>query len=449
MASALASSDIPVRYNATLDVTAPPRSAVPASTTTARVIVVGGGVIGVSCAYALVRAGVDVILLERDGIGQGASYGNAGVIACGHPPMNRPGRVTGALKTMLDPTTPLFIAPRWDPALVRWLWRFSTNCTAERLESNMQTLGPLGHASFEQFNRLVDEESLACGYRADGYFEACRTEAGLDASHRDTALMRDKGFATEELSGAELRARVPALAEGTLGGAHFPEAATCDPHRFVLELAERVRRRGGSVRPGQPVDAIATGSGGVVGVRTRAGDLIEADTLVLATGAYGLELTRSLGCDLPIQPGKGYHRDLAVGDGSAPSLNAACVLAETSVFCTPMAGALRLAGTMEFSGLNHRMRRPRLEQLTTAAGRYMQGIGTTDVRSEWCGLRPCTADGLPVVGAVPGHDRIFVATGHAMSGLTLGPVTGSLIADLVVFRTPPIDIAALDAGRFA
>ncbi len=430
-------------------VTAPPRLPVPASTTTARVLVVGGGVIGVSCAYALARSGVDVILLERDAIGHGASYGNAGTIACGHPPMNKPGRVGGALKTMLDPTTPLYIAPRWDPALTRWLWRFSTNCTSERLETNMRTLGPMGHASFEQFNRLVDEESLSCGYRADGYYEVCRTESGLEASRREAVLMRDHGFATEELTGDELRGRVPALAEGTLGGAHFPEAATCNPYQFVLEMAERVRRHGGSVRPGQPVDAVETASARTVGVRTRSGDLIEGDALVLATGAYSLELTRSLGCRLPIQPGKGYHRDLAIGPGSAPQLNAACVLAESSVFCTPMNGVLRLAGTMEFSGLNHRMRRPRLEQLTTVAGRYMQGIGTTDVRSEWCGLRPCTADGLPVIGRVPDHDHVFVATGHAMSGLTLGPVTGSMIADLVIGRTPPIDVAPLSADRFS
>ena len=414
-----------------------------------RVLVVGGGVIGISCAYALVRRGTGVILLERDEIGRGASYGNAGTIASGHPPMNKPGRVMEALKRMLDPTAPLYIVPRWDPGLARWLWQFSRNCTTRQLETNMRVLGPMGQTSFEQFNRIVEEEELACGFRAEGYYEVCRTEAGLEASHRDLALMRDQGFATEGLSGDELRARVPDLAEGTLGGAFFSDAATCDPYQFVLEMAERVRRHGGDIRPGHPVDAVVPGSGATIGVRTRSGDVIEADALVLATGAYSLELTRALGCPLPVQPGKGYHRDLEVGDGSAPALNAACVLAETSVFCTPRDGTLRLAGTMEFSGLNHRMRQPRLEQLTTAAGRYMDGIGTTGVRSEWCGLRPCTPDGLPIVGRVPGHDRVFVATGHAMSGLTLSPVTGSLIADLVLGERPAIDIRALGAHRFA
>ena len=227
----------------------------------------------------------------------------------------------------------------------------------------------------------------------------------------------------------------------------FAGLVTPDPLHFsdsrpYPERIEEARQKSGGD------EAVVTGSGASVGVRTRAGDLIEADALVLATGAYSLELTRSLGCPLPIQPGKGYHRDLEIADGSAPALNAACVLEETSVFCTPMSGVLRLAGTMEFSGLNHRLRQPRLEQLTTAAGRYMHGIGTTRVVSEWCGLRPCTPDGLPIIGRVPDHERVFVATGHAMSGLTLSPVTGSLIADLVLDEAPTIDIGQLGVERF-
>ena len=170
--------------------------------------------------------------------------------------------------------------------------------------------------------------------------------------------------------------------------------------------------------------------------------------MVLATGAYSLELARKLGCRLPIQPGKGYHRDFEVGDGGAPPLAAAYLLSETSIFCTPMAGRVRFAGTMEFSGLNHRMRPARLAQLTTGAGQYLEGLGTRRMTSEWCGLRPCSPDGLPVVGPVPGQPKIFVATGHAMSGLTLGPVTGSLIADLVTGATPSVDIRPLEPARF-
>ena len=414
---------------------------------TSRVLIIGGGVIGVCCAYALARRGVSVVLLERDAIGRAASYGNAGTIACGHPPMNRPGRVTQAVRHMLDPTTPLYIAPRLDPVLARWLWTFSRHCTAERLDQNMRVLGPMGHASFAAFNRLIEEEALDCSYRADGYYEICRTERGLEGSHRDVALMRTHGYGAEPLSSVELRSRVAAVADGAVGGAHFPDAATCEPYRFVVEMADRAVRHGAVIRPGQAVERIIVERERATGVRTRAGDTVEADVIVLATGAYSLELVRPLGCRLPVQPGKGYHRDLEMHD-TAPAFSAACVLSETSVFCTPMDGVLRLAGTMEFSGLNHVLRRPRLEQLTTAAARYLDGIDSSRIRWEWCGLRPCTPDGLPIVSRLPGHADVLVATGHAMAGLTLGPVTGSLVADLVLGVPPAFDISALEAARF-
>lgn len=411
-----------------------------------RVLVVGGGVIGVCCAYYLSKRNVDVIVLERDAIGKGASYGSAGVIAAGHPPMNKPDRVRQALKSVLDPTTPLYIAPRFDPALAAWLWRFSANCTDRKLTANMNVLGPLGHATLQLFAQLIAEEEIACDYQASGYYEVCRTEQGTAHACRDVALMRAHGFDAKVLTGEEIGARMMSLKNGVMGGAYFPDSATCDPYRFVIEMAERVRRAGGRTEAGQVVTKVEGGAHPAVRLAT--GERFEADAVVLATGAYSLQLARELGCRLPIQPGKGYHRDLEFGEGSSPPLEAACVLGETSVFCTPMSGRLRLAGTMEFSGLNHRMRPSRLAQLTASAEQYLSGIGPSRVTSEWCGLRPCTPDGLPVVGRLPGQTKVFAATGHAMTGLTLGPVTGSLMADLVTGTTPSIEVTALAPARF-
>lgn len=360
--------------------------------------------------------------------------------------MNKPDRVRQALKSVLDPTTPLYIAPRFDPALAAWLWRFSANCTDRKLTANMNVLGPLGHATLQLFAQLIAEEEIACDYQASGYYEVCRTEQGTAHACRDVALMRAHGFDAKVLTGEEIGARMMSLKNGVMGGAYFPDSATCDPYRFVIEMAERVRRAGGRTEAGQVVTKVEGGAHPAVRLAT--GERFEADAVVLATGAYSLQLARELGCRLPIQPGKGYHRDLEFGEGSRPPLEAACVLGETSVFCTPMSGRLRLAGTMEFSGLNHRMRPSRLAQLTASAEQYLSGIGPSRVTSEWCGLRPCTPDGLPVVGRLPGQTKVFAATGHAMTGLTLGPVTGSLMADLVTGTTPSIEVTALAPARF-
>jgi D-amino-acid dehydrogenase len=176
--------------------------------------------------------------------------------------------------------------------------------------------------------------------------------------------------------------------------------------------------------------------------------MVAADAVVLAMGAYNAGLLRKLGLRLPLQAAKGYHRDCEPAEGKMPLLGQACMLGEKLVFCTPMDGFVRFAGTLEFSGVNHEVRRPRLEQLTNAAKHYFQGVGKIDARSEWSGLRPCLPDGLPAVGPIPRYDGLFLATGHAMMGLTLGPITGRLIAEYVLDGAPSIDIAALRPDRF-
>ena len=185
------------------------------------------------------------------------------------------------------------------------------------------------------------------------------------------------------------------------------------------------------------------------GVETRNGDVLEADSIVLAAGAYSMPLFRKLGIRLPMQAAKGYHRDCeAGGENKTPLLSHACVLGESLVFCTPMDGFVRFAGTLEFSGVNHEIRRARLEQLTNASRRYLNSMTDATFRSEWCGLRPCLPDGLPAVGPLPQYAGLFVATGHAMMGLTLGPVTGKLIAESILDGRPSMDITGLVPGRF-
>ncbi len=413
-----------------------------------RVIVVGGGVIGVCSAYFLAKRGAAVTLIEREDIGNGASFGNAGCIAPGHGPINKPGRVRQALESMFDELSPLYVAPRLDPALLKWLWTFSRHCSELHLDHSMRALGPLGHASRELFQRLEDQEGLDCAYRNDGYYEVFLTQSKLEATQREAELMRREGYRPETLVGDALREREPALNDAVVGAVFYPEAASVNPHRFVTELAERARRAGTVVRTGTEVAELVTGGGAVRGVRSRDGETMEADAVLLATGAYSLHLAGGLGLDLPLQPAKGYHRDREPSPGETPALGTTCMLGERSVFCTPMDGFVRFAGTLEFSGENHEIRRPRLEQLTNAAAQYLDGVSAATSLSEWCGLRPCIADGLPVVGPIAGYTGAFVATGHAMLGLTLGPVTGKLVAEYVLDGSPSLDISALRADRF-
>jgi D-amino-acid dehydrogenase len=412
-----------------------------------RVVVVGGGVIGVCSAYWLARRGAAVTLLERDEIGRGASYGNAGLISPGHPPINRPGRVRQALRSLSDPLSPLYVEPRWDPSLLRWVWTFRRYCTEEHVEHSMRSLSPLGLATSDLMDELVRAERLDCGYRRSGYLEVFDTEQGLAAGQAEAAVVARHGFDPEYLDADGLREREPCLSTGVVGGWFHPEGTVVHPYRFVVELADRATRRGARLHSRTAAREVVTERGRVRGVRTAAGELVEGDAVVLATGAYSPGLMAALGCPLPVQPAKGYHSDRDPGAG-APDLEVPCLLGESAVFCSPIDGFVRLAGTLEFSGRNHDIRLARLHQLDAAARRYFDRTGSGEPLSEWCGLRPCTPDGLPVIGPVPGVLGAYVATGHAMLGLTLGPVTGMLIADLVVDGVAGLPTGAFRADRF-
>jgi D-amino-acid dehydrogenase len=413
-----------------------------------RTLIIGGGVIGICCAYYLSQRGAQVTVVERDEIGQGASYGNAGAIAVGHGPINKPGRVKQALNSLRDPLSPLYLAPRFDPALVKWLWRFKSKCTPEHVKHCMEFLGPMGHATIELFEQLVSEEQLDCGYTRKGYFEVYRSKAAFAAAAAEAELARAHGYQPSELQGGAVREREPAANRSIVGAVFFPEAATVNPHRFVLEMAARAEGHGAELVTGSAVVEVLLRGGRVVGVRTEAGEQVGADAVVIAAGAYTPELTRKLGIKCPMQPAKGYHRDRDPAAGHTPALGATYMLGEKSVFCTPMDGFVRFAGTLEFSGLNEKMRQPRLEQLTNAPKLYFDGMEDDSSLSEWCGLRPCMSDGLPVIGPVPGTDGLYLATGHGMLGLTLGPVTGKLVAQCVLEGRASADLHAVGVDRF-
>ncbi|TPV94621.1 MAG: FAD-dependent oxidoreductase [Myxococcales bacterium FL481] len=407
-------------------------------------LIVGAGIIGICCAYYLARRGHRVTVVEAEDLAARASQGNAGSIAPGHEPINKPGRTLQALRWMFSSKSPLYVAPRPDPALARWLWTFRRYCTEAHLHRAMTLLGPLGHRSAELFEALRDEQ-LACHYRTGGYYAVFRTEAGLRHARADAALLPALGYRPECFDAAAMRDREPALGE-VAGGVFYPESSWCDPELFVRNLAAAVVRHGGELHTHRRANRLAMCNERVTGVHTDGG-MIAADLVLLATGAQTPELLQPTRLRLPLQPAKGYHRDYAHGPG-VPRLHAPCILGESYVFCTPLPNRLRLAGTLEFSGFNLHVRHERLEQLSAAAREYYRDVHLPAPASEWVGQRPCLPDGLPAVGPVRQHPGLAVATGHAMMGLTLGPVTGELVANMVLGEPLRVDVGALDPNRF-
>ena len=413
-----------------------------------RTVVIGGGVIGVCTAYYLARRGADVTVLQRGEVADGASRGNAGMISPGHPPINGPGRTGQAIRSLKDPLSPLYVAPRWDLELFRWLWSFSRWCSEQHLEYSMAALAPLGLATPQLFDELVEGEGLDCDYRRSGYLEVCRTQEGLEAVRKEGHLIERHGFETRELTVGELREREPAIRSDVAGGFEHAEGSTVNPARFVTELAAAAIRKGAVIRPNASVERIEVEGGRVVAVRVEGGGRVEADTVVVATGSYSGGLLEDLGCGLPIQPVKGYHEDRDPARDGTPPLGLPCLLVETSVFCTPMDDFVRFAGTLEFSGSNHDVRQNRLDQLMRSASLYYDGVTQAEALDVWVGLRPCTDDGLPAIGPLPDIQGLYAATGHGMLGLTLGPVTGKLLSEQILDGSPSLPLGPFDPGRF-
>jgi len=408
-------------------------------------VIIGGGIVGVCSAYELARRGARVTLLERDRIAAGASEGNAGQMAIGHPPLPRPGLALQAVRWMLDPMSPLHLSPRAGWGIAPWLWTFWRSCSPRTLERSMRLLAEMGRRTAPIFDTLIGDEGIECGYQKTGILEVARTEAGEREGRDHVAMMRGLGLDVVWLDGGQVIEHEPMFREGVVGAVFNRESMSLDPARFTRGVADSARRHGAIIRENAPVRRILAGAGCVSGVELDTGERIEAQQVVVAAAMESDALTRPLGVRLPMQAGKGYHREI---EPQGLTLTTPCVLMERFVACTPMNGRLRLAGTLEFTGVNRVLRPARLAALSIAAEEYLVGTDSAPAVSEWCGLRPCAADGLPIIGPTQRVRGLVVATGHAMLGMTLGPITGRLVAEILTGLSPSVDLTLTSPDRF-
>ena len=410
------------------------------------VLVLGGGVIGLSCALYLLRAGRSVRVLERDGVGEAPTHGNSGTLTPSHAgPLASPGTLLKGLKWMLRPDAPLYIKPRFDPALAAWLLRFSARCNRADWWRSARAKGALLLRSRELIETLVREEGLDCGFQASGLRYVYREERNFAQDREGLADLHELGIASRLLDGAQLAAAEPALREGMAGAIEFPGDAQLRPERYTAELARRVRELGGVVEEGVAVEALELERGTVVGARTGNGVQSARDVLV-ALGPWSARLLAPHGIRLPIQPGKGYSQTY-----SKPSVmpNMPLVLREHSVCVTAWEDGFRLGSTMEFSGYDESLNAMRLAALERGARDYLREPVGPQLRERWYGWRPMTWDDLPILGAAPKLQRLWLAAGHGMMGMGMSAVTGEMLADLVCGREPALDPGPYSATRFA
>jgi D-amino-acid dehydrogenase len=273
-----------------------------------------------------------------------------------------------------------------------------------------------------------------------------RTAAGYESARHEAQRLEGSAIAAKLVDAATARDLEPGLAADVVGGIFYPDDAHLIPDRFVRGLARVIEGRGVALRPGTEVLGFQTAGSRVVAVETTRG-AVAADTVVVAAGSWAPGVGRTLGLRVPIQPAKGYSLTYARPADAGPRLP---LLAGESRFAiTPMREHVRFAGTLELAGLDFSIDRRRVDAIRRAAARYLTGLEALPLREIWRGLRPCTPDGLPLLGRPARRPNVVLATGHAMIGVSLGPITGKLVAQLVTGAAPEVNFALLDPDRFA
>lgn len=424
------------------------------------VVVIGGGPVGACCAHALAEAGASVRLLEKESEicpPAGGAHANCGLLVPSNvEPLASPGALGEGLRWLLDACSPFYIAPRPSPGLARWLVLFWTAATPTRARAGAAVLHELHQQSARLHDELAarsdrgmrDEAAGKLGgrwlYHRDGGVKVFEEPKALHAAvaAADDAAAR-LGLAVEELGAEEVLRRFPPIRGRVAGGLLFPDDGHMEPALFTREIAGLAVEYGARVLLGAEALALAQ-AGRRTRIVTTAGDL-EADQVVIAAGAWTPFLTRSLGLRLPLEPAKGYSVDVPRPAGF-PELSLR--LDDAHVVLTPLADRLRMGSTLELSGWDMRVRPKRVARLREGGRRLLGAAADGPARQIWRGPRPLTPDGLPVIGRVPGHPTVIVATGHCMLGLTLGPITGRLVAQLASGAATSIGLAPLSPGRW-
>jgi D-amino-acid dehydrogenase len=404
------------------------------------VVVIGGGAIGVCCACDLARSGRTVTLLERDRIGAGSSWGNAGLIptsVCS--PLAAPGVVGATLRMLGRRDAPFRLRPRLDPGLARWLRLFVRSCDHEQWQRSTTVARDMIRAS----RRILESVDNDFAYAASGLVALYRSPAALERAVHDSDALTELGIRARPIDRREVELQVPDVRSDVAGGIFFPEDAHLDPARFVTAMAQRAEASGVEIVTGKRVRALGASRGRVV--RVELGDLaLEPEQVVLAAGAWTPELGRWLEPG-SLQPAKGYSITWPTPGSNEIPLR----LGEDKLIVTPVSGGVRVTGKLDLVGRKLTIDRRRIDDLPRHAARYLELPGSIGADLRWAGLRPLTPDGLPIIGRHPSVGNVILATGHGMLGIGLASITGRLVAGIANDEPAVFDLAPLRPERFA
>jgi D-amino-acid dehydrogenase len=410
------------------------------------IVIVGGGIVGLSCAYYLQKEGHQVTVFDKSNMSAGASYVNAGYITPSHiVPMAAPGMISTGIKYMFNTASPFYMKPRLDIDFLKWAWYFKKSSTAAKVEKAIPVIKDINILSRQLFQEIKDSGDLGNFHlERKGLLMLYQTQKECDHEMAVAAKAKFLGLEVNQLDMTEIKKLEPNIQINALGAIHYECDAHMTPSDFMTRMKTFLQGAGVKLKHNEEVIDIKLISDKLVKVKTSKGEL-KADAIVLAAGSWTSKLSKQLHISLPLQAGKGYRINVKRKTGICMP----AILMESKMAVTPMKGFTRFAGTMEFSGINNKIRKERVDAIAKGASKYYEGLQITkeeknDVR---CGLRPVSPDGLPYIGAADQHHAIVFATGHAMMGWSLGPATGKLVSELITKRKTSLDLLPFHPQR--
>lgn len=412
-----------------------------------RLVVVGAGIVGVSAALHARTRGWNVVLIDLRGIGGGASSGNAGVLAVSEcVPVGTPGTIRSVPKMLLSRDGPLHIRPRYFPHLLPWLLRMLLASAPRKVEQLSAALAAILEQALPAHQELAEAAGVQSRIVRSGWLKAFESERSFTAAQPDFALMRRHGVACDELDGGAIARLEPSLALPFAKAVFHPDCHHVgDPLTYLQALGQHLLKNGIEWRT-EEVQGFETRAGRVTAVRTTEAT-VAADAVVIACGAWSKHLAAQLGCAIPLDTERGYHMMLDAG-GCKARLQRPVYWAEKSIVISPMGDSVRVTSSVEFAGLKAEPDFDLVLHCLPDVQRLLPGMQLRP-GSAWLGFRPSIPDSLPVIGQVSAESNAVLAFGHGHLGVTLGPITGKLVGQLISAEEPSVPLAPFSPSRFA
>lgn len=409
--------------------------------------IIGGGIIGLSSAYYLNKAGHQVTVIDQGDLTDGCSHGNAGMIVPSHfIPLATPGMISKGIKWMFSSTSPFYVRPRLSGDLIKWGYQFYKHSTKDHVTHSIPALKEISLLSKAMYQQWAKELPFDFEYQERGLMMLYqREEVGKEEA--ETAHIANKiGIEAHVLSAEEVQKLEPDVKVKVKGGIYFPGDAHLTPKKLVTQLIAYLKEKGVSFITNTEVVDFVVEQNAIKVVKTKQGDLA-FDEVIMATGSWSGEVAAKLGITVPMQAGKGYSFTL---QNVMKNVRIPSIFLEARVAITPMGNTLRFGGTMEITGVDHRINMNRVKGIVNAIPNYYpeMKVALPEKETIWHGLRPCSPDGLPYIGRSKQIKNLTFATGHSMMGLSLGPGTGKLVSEIIAHDKLSMPVTAFDPERF-